>query len=81
MDNENNLHLQVSKEGYDIIKDNIAIQIEFIELDLCLLCYCDCNQKVRFKQCGHSMCVECVNKINKRSCPMCRSEFEPSFAD
>ena len=22
MDNENKLHLQVSKEGYDIIKDN-----------------------------------------------------------
>jgi hypothetical protein len=46
--------LQVSKEGSDIIESNISIQTEFIEVDFCEICATECNERVRYKACGHS---------------------------
>jgi hypothetical protein len=43
--------------------------------DECLICY---NNKKKFKilHDNHKVCIECFKKLNKPSCPFCRTEIK-----
>ena len=62
--------------GYDIIyKMPVLPCAEFID-DLCCVCMDKTNTKTN---CGHIICLDCVNKVNHHTCPMCRGKIEHCY--
>ena len=64
-----------------IYLDNDMITIELekgeVETDYCKCCVCDSSMKVENKtKCDHPVCLECLNKLRKPKCPMCRAPIE-----
>lgn len=41
----------------------------------CPVCYDSCNDCATLK-CGHDLCRECLNKLQSRVCPLCRTPIE-----
>ena len=65
------LHINVKDKT---IPSNLVFRYTVVNSD-CIVCYEECNTKIRC--CDQYLCKECLNKLHKLSCPMCRADIEP----
>ena len=66
------LHINVKDKS---IPSTMVFQHSIVNSD-CIVCYEECHTKL---QCCHQyLCKECLNKLPRLSCPMCRADIECS---
>jgi len=54
------------------------VKSELETLSECRICCTPSNQRAAFQPCGHVLCIECCEKMNrtiKMECPICRQKF------
>jgi hypothetical protein len=65
----------------EIENDELFVAAGLAECDTC----CVCSDMTQTKtECGHTLCHECWNSLDKHICPMCRGELttrQPDIAD
>lgn len=43
----------------------------------CHICYSEVNpEKMRFLECMHSLCCDCLKNLQQKICPFCRAEIK-----
>ena len=66
------------EEESEVSKESCSVSIDIEEMSnpedkLCIICYQAPLHARVSKCCGRILCLECINKLEKSPCPMCRS--------
>lgn len=70
---------RTSNEAFVGLGSAVSSKVEeMVSKDEADLCWCCCDKRDVWTKfdCGHIMCTECVNKLEKYSCPLCRKKID-----
>ena len=67
---------QYEKPNFKTLKELTASTFGFLNLGECCVCYENTTTKTK---CGHHLCYECWGALQKKECPMCRSDIKCAY--
>ena len=82
---ENRNELKKCEDKFEILKSkyndsDITIHIQLRKnLGNCSICLERLDMSSSIINCGHIFHLECINKINRKKCPLCRETFEDVY--